>query len=348
MRPKLAIVGSHPDTRGGAPWDNQDYDIWVFNEAPQADWCERWDVDFQLHKPEVYMSPNNYSNNNHWPWLQMDHRGKVIYMLEIDDLVPCSRAYPRDEIVASVPGAKREMFTSSPVYALALALYLGYKDIDIWGVDLSSNTEYTRQLPGWMYWIGVADGMGVNLGLHAGLQHFKPTWYGFAGETQLGQEYYKGRVELFEKTMETANADMRKLRDRIDNAIERLNPDKLLDLMIQARDTATEAGILAGALNEAKYYASRLDPIPRQEIERRCAQAQKDGEAHRARMYHSGGQLEYVYNVWRQTMVLQARDQMLNFLAKNIENATNTGICMGAYKENLQNMHELDEKAALL
>jgi len=34
MRNRVAIVGSHPETRNQAPWDDLSFDIWVFNEAP--------------------------------------------------------------------------------------------------------------------------------------------------------------------------------------------------------------------------------------------------------------------------------------------------------------------------
>ena len=85
---KLAIVGTHPNTRANAPYDDQNFDIWVFNEAPQfypgahpkdadKDWCLRWTGCFQLHEPEVYMSPNNFVDKTHWQWLQQNPMASV-------------------------------------------------------------------------------------------------------------------------------------------------------------------------------------------------------------------------------------------------------------------------------
>src|SRR5512139_2166387 len=343
---KLAIVGTHPATREQGPYKDPEYDIWVFNEAPQADWCKRWDVDFQLHVPDVYMSAKNYSNPHHWPWLQENHPGKVIYMWEYDELVPNSRKYPLEEIIATVPGGERQLFHSSPVLALALGIYLGYKEIHIWGVELSSNTEYFRQLPGWMYWVGICDGMGIKLVMHSGEVHFQPLIYGRAAEAQLGPDYYKGRIDLLEKISSTASNDMRKMRDECDTAMMKGKTEKVIELSMKYRDVAVEAGTLAGAINEANYFASRMDPVPRQEIERRAAAAQKDSVGHQARMHHAGGKLEYVWNIWRQTANIQALSQVRVLIDELIRNAESYGSCIGVYKENMQTMATLDEMSS--
>lgn len=341
---KLAIVGTHPDTRGNAPFDNPDFEIWVFNEAPQADWCKRWDAVFQLHVPDVYMSPANYSNPNHWPWLQQPHKGKVIWMQDYDELVPSSRRYPLQEIIDTLPGASRMQFTSSPVFALALALYLGYKEIHVWGVELSSNTEYGRQLPGWMYWCGVADGMGVDLQIHSGEKHFEPIVYGWSPEVQLGQKYYQERAAMMGEKASDAQKELNKARDRLDAAFVERKYQKALELILSARELATETGTLVSAANEAKQYAERLDPIPRQQIERRAAQAQKDSEGHRAKMYHIGGTIEYLLNVWKMTGDGRAVEQIRGYVKTQIEHAFNLGVCLGMYKENIHYMYELDMK----
>ncbi len=344
---KLAIVGTHPATRALAPFDNSEYEIWVFNEAPQdVSWCKRWDVAFQMHKPEWYMRTDNYSNPEHWPWLQELHNGKAIYMQEIDDLVPASRPYPLADIIRDTPGGHRRIFGSSPAQALALALHLGYKEIGVWGVELSSNTEYGRQLPSWMYWVGVADGMGVKLEINSGQDHFKPNLYGWVGEVQLGKEYFDARVKLLEGVMDTAKKDMVKHRDRFDEASMKSDYNAAVKILVEARDNAIAAGQVAGALEEARQFASRQTPIPRQEIERRAAQRAQDGEGFRAQMYHAGGKLEYVWNAWRQTGKIEALNQVRHLAGEQIATATNLGMGLGAYKECLQYMQDIDNKAA--
>ena len=65
--PSLAIVGSHPDTRENAPFDNPEYDIWLFNEAPmKPEVYKRWTSVLQIHKENVYSSGTNWVNEDHW------------------------------------------------------------------------------------------------------------------------------------------------------------------------------------------------------------------------------------------------------------------------------------------
>lgn len=347
----LAIVGSHPATRDLAPFDDPNYEIWVFNEAAQAPWCKRWDVAFQLHKPEVYMSPNNYSNAAHWDWLQQNHGRKVVYMQEYDELVPNSRGYPLEAIRDTLPGAVMHLDTgdvtwidSTPSYALILALYLGYRDIHVWGVELSSNTEYYRQLPNWVYWCGVAEGMGVNLVLHSGHVHFQTPLYGYQGEVQLDKPYYKSRLDLLEPAFKQAEKALWKIKERIDGAILGKEPQKLAPLVMQLRDIATQAGQLSGAIAEAQKCYNRTDPIPRQEMEKRAAQAQKDGEEKQGVMFHNSGKLELAFNQWiKSGFDIGLRDQMKRFMAEATQAAYDTGAMHGIYQENLEYMAELDK-----
>ena len=101
---KLAIVGSHPDTRELAPYQDDSYEVWLFNEAPQKpEVYPRWDKSFQMHKPEVYASEHNWVNQDHWNWLQQDHGDKTIWMIERDERVPNSQRYPIEEVRKLVP-----------------------------------------------------------------------------------------------------------------------------------------------------------------------------------------------------------------------------------------------------
>jgi hypothetical protein len=61
-------------------------------------------------------------------------------------------------------------FKNDTSYMIALALYLGYKNLLLWGVDQGGGPKekesiYTMALPYVMYWLGVASGMGVEWSL---------------------------------------------------------------------------------------------------------------------------------------------------------------------------------------
>lgn len=341
---KLAIVGSHSATRHLAPFDDPSYDIWVFNEAPQADWCTRWDACLQLHKREVYSSPTNWVKSDHWPWLQQDHGERVIWMQDRDERVPNSRRYPLDEITASIPGASMRWIMSTAAYAMALALYLGYEEIALYGVELSSNTEYAYQWPNWAYWVGIAHGAGVKVDIRSGQIHFAERLYGYEGEVQIDQAHFVNRVAMLEDGWKQSERDLKKIKSRLDDALLNRRYDKVLEIIPEVRDIAIAAGEIAGAMEEAQNYAKREDPISRQEFERRAAQAQNTGEGYRAKMYVASGKAEYVYNVWKDNGNYEALRQLRIFLNEQALEAYHTGAHLGIMRENKDYMIEYDNR----
>lgn len=341
---KLAIVGTHPATRDQAPFDDPEVDIWVFNEAPQADWCTRWDACFQLHKPEVYTSRNNFVRADHWDWLQKDHGERVIWMQDADPRVPNSRSLPIDEIMAILPGAEFRWFSSSVAYAIALALFQGYEEIMLVGVDMNSNTEYGYQLPNFQFWVGVALGMGIGISLLSNREYFSSPMYGYEGEVQLGQDFFAARVELLESSWKKAESELKRAKDRLSDCVLDRKYAKFSNLVVKYQETAIAAGEVSGALAEAQRFAGRDDPITRQEFERRMATAQQEGEEKRALMYHAVGKVEYVFNVWQQTGNAEALRQVRMFLGEHGQHAFDTGGRLGIHHENLYYMQSVDAR----
>ncbi len=341
---KLAIVGSHPETRGNAPFEDANYDIWVFNEAAQSEWCKRWDAVFQLHRPEVYRSPNNHVNKNHWQWLQQSH-GKTIWMQNVDPMVPDSRKYPLDEIMQKVPGAGMKWFDLSTAYALALAMHLGYTEIEIYGMDLVSNTEYTYQLRCWNFWVGVALGAGIDLQLMCCKRDFgNGKLYAYEGEVQIERLFFMQRARELEAQWKDADSKLNRAKDLILDAVAGNRFDEVPVLVVDCQQKAIQAGELSGALAEAENYAAREDPISRQEFEKRSGHGQRDAEDFRAQMYHTGGKVEYVWNAWKFHKNSMAANQLTQFIGQEMKQAFDLGARAGIYKENLLYMMELDAR----
>lgn len=168
---KLAIVGAEEQTRHLAPYEDPDYDVWVFNEWANADWCKRWDAVIQIHEPKIYRGKNK-KDPNYWAWLQQEH-GKPIYMQEVDANIPNSVQFPLQEIVDQF---HTTYFRATICYAIALALYQGYEEIHIWGVELKSHAEYRSQRDCFIFWNGVAHG---KIKLHCCDGMFNQPLYGF-------------------------------------------------------------------------------------------------------------------------------------------------------------------------
>lgn len=182
---KLAIVGAEERTRGLAPWDDPEYDIWVLNEYATAEWCKRCTSVLQLHPAYVYTSPNNEKDPLHWDWLQSTDI--PVYMQEVDQRVPSSIKYPLDEInkeflsTLTYDGVSVKNFDASICYAVALALYLEYDSIDIYGVELVYDLHYRKQQTNFSFWVGVATGRKVPVDMHCSRGLFDHSLYAYEG-----------------------------------------------------------------------------------------------------------------------------------------------------------------------
>ncbi len=316
-------------------------DIWVFNESPQKPDTLRWDALLQLHKPEVYTSPNNFVNKGHWDWLQQEH-GKPIYMQAVDPRVPDSVAYPLEGVLAMIP---YRYIRSSIAAALALAIYLDcYEEIGLYGINLVSNTEYGYQAMNMAFWIGFAHGREVNLVLHCWLDEFNQRLYAFEGEAQIDRGYFARRVAELETAKTTNDRMYERGLSEMEQAMLMNDCSKVSELSVQLEKLALVVGETDGVLGEARRYGAREDPIPRQEFERTSAWAQVEGDKVRVCMFHEGGKCEYVWNVWKQTGSNQALQQLRLFTKTYLRHAHETGFHLGVHRENLMYMQELDSR----
>lgn len=59
-----------------------------------------------------------------------------------------------------------DYFSSTVDYAIALALYEGQTEIDLYGVNMANHGEYSYQKPGADFWCGVAIGVGAKVRIH--------------------------------------------------------------------------------------------------------------------------------------------------------------------------------------
>ena len=286
MNKTVAIIGSHPKTRGEFDFDREDVDVWVFNEACKEEFVKRADGVFQLHKPVIWRSETNRNDKNHYKWLKSGET-PVVYMQEKYDDVPMSERYPIEEVLALAPGLA--YFTSSVSYAIALAIYKGYTNIEIYGVEMATNTEYAHQRPGVAFWVGIAVGRGINVEFHGELFH--SPMYGYEGDIQIPLEYYKGRLEFLGQHVEGSKEAVNKTRaviaQKLGEFIKSYKADLTdLDAMIIALGkNAHTYGMVNGAQQVDEKYLAKCEKmieesgdylIVRQEFEGQLAGASRD------------------------------------------------------------------------
>lgn len=151
---KIALVGGDPKTEHLAPFDDDDWDIWVLGNQYNRHQNRRVTRIFEIH--------DNLSQHEEWypKWL-------------IDTGIPLviGKHFPiknKDTLVFPEKTANElmggEFLSSSPAYMIALAILEGYDEIAIYGIDMAvDNHEYFKQRPEMYAWIAYAKAKGIEV-----------------------------------------------------------------------------------------------------------------------------------------------------------------------------------------
>lgn len=159
----VAIVGSAWTSGPWAPWG--EIEVWGMNKLHDVPWYEvdgvsRW---FNIHDESTF-------TKEHWEWLKEDH-SFPIYMCQKFDEIPNGIRYPLQEIQHDLLGdfyrgkeKVEKLFSSTMCYQIALALYEDEVDrIELFGLELLGESEYAHQREAMAFWLGQANGMGIEV-----------------------------------------------------------------------------------------------------------------------------------------------------------------------------------------
>jgi len=285
----LAIVGSHPVTRNLVPWHKSYMDFWVFNESagnPNG-WVKKCDGVLQLHHPAIWKNPRNHNDPKHFEWLQKDHPFPI-YMQEKYPEVPSSVRYPLDEIIHELlpnfrrkprkkKGNKEEViqyFTSSVAYAIALAIYQGYERIEVYGIEMMTDTEYVMQRDGVALWAGVALGRGIEFIVPDISTMFNSLLYGYGGDIVINRQEFESSTQKLSDIIEERKNKMNQATGKTHAALEALqkadnqdDANKRAELFLKAvqdqMNAVLEFGVISGALQENQRYLEKCDEMYR-------------------------------------------------------------------------------------
>ncbi len=195
QRDKCAIVGWASSSRELAPFNDDTWDIWGCNQLGQTMPGKRWDCHFDIHerweidaydeerkkwqrkrKEPVYMIQKfrDFPTSQEFPWLAiLELTCRRALNADGSDVVSakqCLNAWKRKDIPKFVELCKKRYpqdmyFTSTIAWIFAFAMICGYKEIGIWGVDMSTLegfSEYQWQKGCCEHWLGFARGKGIN------------------------------------------------------------------------------------------------------------------------------------------------------------------------------------------
>lgn len=223
---KVAIVG-FAKSWPLAPFEDKEFEIWglnelykFFNQRPGAR-ADRW---FEIHNPE---SPSK-KNEVHHAFLKKFPL--PIYMWKHYDEFPGSVPYPLEEVKAMMNenmifpgsktaskyqnvGARYSNFSNQITWMMLLAIYLGFKEIHVYGVDMATKEELKTadgkvEVVGEYIWqrssceavVGFALGRGIKVLIPQNSELCKfPCDYGFESDNST-RCFIKGRKnELISK-----------------------------------------------------------------------------------------------------------------------------------------------------
>ncbi len=157
-RKKVALVGFATNTLHLVPWNDPEFEIWGLNQG-YLHMHRRSDRHFEMHQPEATA---DVRDPEYLKWLGAV-RDFPIYMIQTNRDIPCSVRYPIEAAVNFAGPRKRDYFTSSPAFMLALAGMEGFEEVHLYGINLAIGDEYFFEKACAEYWIGLLEGKGVNV-----------------------------------------------------------------------------------------------------------------------------------------------------------------------------------------
>lgn len=161
----MAIIGFEEQNIRTAPYDDPAWDCWLFNMFNRLGFAHdelgrfRCDRAFDLHQLHA-------QSEKDLAWIH--HCPVPIYLTHPIGANPRQRVLDLDAIeqrIFALYGrvVRCRYFASSFAYALALALSEGYQTIGLFGVSLNWGRERVVERGNLEYWIGIAEGLGVEI-----------------------------------------------------------------------------------------------------------------------------------------------------------------------------------------
>lgn len=192
-RKKVAIIGAGHG-RAHAPYDDDGWEIWGLNAvAPQDRFgrlrADRW---FEMHVMAAQSEADmRWIRKCPFPLYLVPDAAEKVLALRVsgssgDGDVPMAVRYPIERMEERF-GA---YWACTFAYQIALALDEGFTDIGLYGVELCYGTMRERTVE-WAcvsFWIGLAQGMGVNIHLPPG--------------SRLGRHSYRYGIEYYQEKQE--------------------------------------------------------------------------------------------------------------------------------------------------
>lgn len=263
---------------------------------PKYAFVERFDALMQIHEEWDFSRPNNHNDPQHLAWLKNepyteedieqiegwwedeedppelpepgDKRRSEdfpIYMQEAFDYIPGAVEYPLDEIVDELLGPYLRrgddpnlFFTCSLAYLIALATHQEYDLVELYGFEMSSETELRYQREGTVLWMGIAGGRGTQVWVPEKCQITMGSLYGYETGRLIPREAFVERLQEVEEAKKEIQPNLEMFVDRLQHVRQQQAEAKK---RIMKKRHAEEAGSLVGKVQDVQGQLNQLNGI---------------------------------------------------------------------------------------
>jgi len=301
--------------------DSKADEYWTMNHVVLIDYVKMPRIDrlFEIHKREWYLRGEQTKSRNYNKWLKKKHPFPI-YMQEEElntGLVPSAVKYPFQEIcddllpglikVIGVEETHLTYFTSTASFMFALAIHEKFDQIELYGVDMDSDTEWGYQKPCGEFWLGLALGRGIKVILPETSNLCSAPIYGYEIVPYIDKLNVKAIIEAYQEKhkvlrdeMLLAGVEVEKDPDNFDATDHYLSASSWVYLY--------EGAIMAGG----RLMQIKDSYISRQQIEIKRADYLRNMEENKAFVNTAKGQIDLAGrenvpdNVWRSYLTARA------------------------------------------
>lgn len=182
---KLAIIGTSYNNEL-APYENQDYEIWAMAFGLIQPEVKRIDYIFELHLKSEYSqdtAPLIYDTE------------LPVYMQKKDDKVKNCRIFPFEKI-REIYG---NYFTSTWSLVLVFAVEMGFKEIELYGINFESDRERTIERACLEYYIGLFRGQGLKISIPETCPLLKSNYFYGLDDILKHRKRIEKKIDVYEK-----------------------------------------------------------------------------------------------------------------------------------------------------
>lgn len=166
----VALIGSASSTKDNAPYDNKDIEIWGLAWRHDLPRCDRYFEIHVLDGPEFEIRKKGEKIGSDYI---KEHLAKLpcpVVIQKPNPDIPNHVAFPlkaaneylaKFDVRLTPEGAS--YWASSCAFMFVMAMMEEFTDIQLFGIDLVDDDEYSYQRPNLEYLIGLARGMGISV-----------------------------------------------------------------------------------------------------------------------------------------------------------------------------------------